>query len=100
MDCESPIFIYGYDDSKISNIKFVDLKMNLINKTNYQKDIYDLRPCEEYQIITMPMSIIKIFNANNIEFINFQYIIDDNINNYIKRKICINGSRNINFMDK
>ena len=96
MDCESPIFIYGYDDSKISNIKFVDLKMNLINKTNYQKDIYDLRPCEEYQIVTMPMSIIKIFNANNIEFDNFSYSVDENIKSYIQKEFDINNSKNIN----
>lgn len=94
-DSENGIFIFGEDVQNIKDIRFNNVNINVKAKTDWEKNTYDLRPCEKYQIINSPMSVVKINNAKDITFVNFNYQIDDSISKDIKENFEFTNSKDI-----
>lgn len=64
--CENGIFIYGEKNRNIKNIVLDTVRLDLIDKTDWEKGIYDLRPAEKYGIFHKNSSYFFITNAENI----------------------------------
>ena len=97
IDGESGIFIYGGD---ISNIKFNKIKIKLKNKTEFEKNLYDLRPCDVEYEIKDKLHVIYAYKANNILFDNFSYEIDENFKKYLFGIYSLNEVDNFVIKDK
>ena len=69
---ESGIFIYG---DNIYNIQFNEIKIFLENKTDYEKNLYDLRPYDKEYIIRDKLGVIYAYKAKNIiiKFLSIEY---------------------------
>lgn len=92
-DSENGIFIFGDDDkTNIFDITFNKINLNISNKTKWDNNNHDLRPCEKYGFIEMPMNAVYIKNASNINLFDINYFIDDNIKNDINELIYIDNS--------
>lgn len=96
-DSENGINIYGEEDNlyNISDIKFYNVNINLNKKTNYPKNIYDLRPYYKREMEEKSLNICGISNAKDIIFNNFKYYIDNNIKDDIVDNIYLNNTNNI-----
>ena len=77
---ENGIFIYG---KNINDIKFNKINIKLENKTNYEKNLYDLRPYDKEYEIKDKLSVIYAYQVNNIEINEFSYEIHENFKKYI-----------------
>ena len=97
IDGESGIFIYGED---ISNIKFNKINIKLKNKTEYEKNLYDLRPCDIEYEIKDKLHVIYAYKVNNILIDNFSYEIDENFKKYIIGIYSLNDVKNFIINDK
>lgn len=84
---ESGIFIYG---ENINNIKFNTLNIYLKNKTDYEKNLYDLRPCDIEYEIKDKLSVIYAYKLKNLLINKFTYVIDENFKKYIHDIFTIN----------
>lgn len=71
MDCENGIFIYSEFPRGVRNVTFTDCSLSLADKTPWQKDTHDIRPCEGEGILKQPMNAVFAKNAENIVFCNF-----------------------------
>lgn len=80
-DCENGIFIYGDISKNINDIHFENINISLRGKTHWERNNHDLRPSEEYNLITTPVNIIYGRNANDIYLKNFNFEIDESIKN-------------------
>ena len=77
---ESGIFLYG---ENISNIKFKKVKIKLENKTDYEKNLYDLRPYDKEYEIKDKLSVIYSYKVKNVIINDFIYEINENFQKYI-----------------
>ena len=66
---EHGIFLYG----DIRNIDFNSLNINLVNNTEYEKNLYDLRPNEDLKFINDNPKVIYSKYVKNIKFNGFKY---------------------------
>ena len=64
MDCENGIFIYADSVGSIGDISISDSSLFLRNKTRWEKDTHDIRPCEGEGILTQPMNALYVKNAS------------------------------------
>lgn len=94
---ENGICIYGDNNINISNINFNNINLKLTNKTNYEKGIHDIRPCEGNYLINKDLNSIYIENAKEINFKNYVFNIDDNIKMYYKKEKELINVSNIKF---
>ena len=83
---ESGIFIYG---ENINKIKFDKLNIKLKNKTQYEKNIYDLRPYDLDYEIKDKMSLIYGYKAKDVLINNFTYEIDEDFKKYINQNFSL-----------
>ena len=64
--CENGVLIYGEDECNIDNLLFDNFKLELVNKTKWEKNIgIDLRP-SVYNIIDGKIAVINAFNTSSI----------------------------------
>ena len=75
MDCENGIFIYADSVGSIGNISISDSSLFLRNKTRWEKDTHDIRPCEGEGILTQPMNALYVKNAS-VRLENFTWDAD------------------------
>ena len=77
---ENGIFIYG---ENISSIIFDKLIIKLENKTNYEKNLYDIRPYDKDYEIKDKISVIYAYKSKDVTFKGFIYEIDENFKKWI-----------------
>ena len=65
---EHGIFLYNVND-----IDFNNVNINCVNNTEYDKNIYDLRPNEDLKIINDDVKVIYALKSNNIIFNKFSH---------------------------
>ena len=94
---ESGIFIYGDD---ISNIKFIKIKIILENKTNYDKNLYDLRPYDKEYTIKDKLSVIYAYKAKDVKINEFIYEIKENFKIFIFDIYTLDNVTNFMINDK
>lgn len=75
MDCENGIFIYADSVGSIGDISISDSSLFLRNKTRWEKDTHDIRPCEGEGILTQPMNALYVKNAS-VRLENFTWDAD------------------------
>ena len=92
--CENGILIYGEQNCNIDNLLFNNFKLDLVNKTKWEKNIgIDLRP-SIYNIIDGKIAVVNSFNSNNIVFKDFNYNVNENIREFIDDEI-VNVNSNV-----
>ena len=77
---ENGIFIYG---ENISRIIFDKIIIKLENKTNYEKNLYDIRPYDKDYEIKDKISVIYAYKSKDVTFKGFIYEIDENFKKWI-----------------
>ena len=80
IDGENGIFIYG---ENTSNIIFDKINIKLENKTNYEKNLYDIRPYDKDYEIKGKISVIYAYKSKDVTFKEFIYDIDENFKKWI-----------------
>jgi len=85
-DGENGIFIYGDKFVNISDIYFNKINVRLSKKTDWPKDMHDLRPTLGEGLIKDSLRTIYVKNAKNIEFDRCKYTVDDNMEEYVENQ--------------
>ena len=88
---ESGIFIYG---DNIYGINFNRIKIFLQNKTEYDKNLYDLRPYYKEYTIKDKLSVIYAYKAKKVRINEFNYEIDEKIKKFIKNDYTLENVEN------
>lgn len=85
---ENGIMVYGNEHEEngcnVQNITFENVKVRLVKRTDWPKDIHDLRPTYEHPMVNGPMAAIYLRYADKIRFHNFSYEIEDEMKEYVK----------------
>lgn len=78
---ENGILIYGIGN--INNISFNNVDVDIVRKTNWKKELIDLRPSEGYNIIKGGINAIYSRGANGINMNNCSFKISDTMKKYV-----------------
>ena len=73
----------------------------MIKKTDWPKDIHDLRPACEHPMVKGPMAVVYARYADNVRFHNLSYVIEEPVKAYVEtdynvehcEDVVINGEK-------
>lgn len=88
---ENGILLYGDKDRNIRDISFEDISLHLVKRTDWKKNLHDLRPCQGNTILEGSLNAIFARNANNITFSNLKVTIDEAMKEYMEQPFDISG---------
>ena len=91
-ESENGILIYGDDSVNISDVAFKNVKLNLVKKTEREKGMHDLRPCEGNIILDGNLTGVFMKNARNVEFENVKISADEEMKKLLKDEFCLNDN--------
>lgn len=78
-DGENGILIYGEKRCNISGLRFKNVSLEIVKKTDWEKGMHDLRPSEEYGLLQGETNVLHIRNAKDVTFENFEYTVSDDM---------------------
>lgn len=102
---ENGIMVYGDEHAEkghnIENITFENVRLRMVKKTDWPKDIHDLRPTYEHPMVKGPMAAVYARHAGNVRFENLSYVIEEPVKEYVERDynvehcdgVVINGEK-------
>lgn len=88
IDCkgENGIFIYGMDENRIENLCFENVKVELVNQTDWAKKDYDLRPCEGEGMLSEPMHAVYCRYADRVVFRNLDVEVQEEAKPFVEEE--------------
>ncbi len=86
---ENGILIYGDESRNISDIAFEDVSLHLVKRTEWQKNLHDLRPCQGNTILEGSLNAVFARNAKNITFSNLKVTVDEDMKEYMDQPFDI-----------
>jgi len=85
--------VYGDEHAEnghnIQDITFENVKVRLVKRTDWPKDLHDLRPFYEHPMIQEPMAVIYARYADGVRFHNFSYVIEDEMKEYVPEAVDV-----------
>ena len=102
---ENGIMIYGDElaghGHNIENITFENVRVRMVKKTDWPKDIHDLRPTYEHPMVNGPMAVVYARYAQGVQFHNLSYEIEKPVKEYMEKEynvehcgqVVINGEK-------
>ncbi len=91
---ENGILIYGDRDRNISDIHFEDISLHLTKRTDWQKNLHDLRPCQGNTILEGSLNAVFARNAKNIVFSDLNVTVDEAMREYMEQPFDISDCEN------
>lgn len=82
---ENGILIYGDENCNISNISFEDVSLHLEKRTDWAKNLHDLRPCQDNIILEGSLNAVFARNAENVTFRGLNVTVDENMKEYTEQ---------------
>lgn len=95
MDSENGIFIYSDSVNHIRDIKMNSVHLSLKNKTNWEKNTHDIRPCMGSGIIEADLTDMYIRYASNITITNYKVKVASNIKEYFSKNRILESVENV-----
>ena len=92
---ENGILIYGDNDCNISDIIFEDVSLHLTKRTDWKKNLHDLRPCQDNTILEGSLNAVFARNAKNVTFNDLKVTVDENMTEYMEEPYDIWDCANI-----
>lgn len=86
---ENGIVIYGDEASNIHNITFRNISVTLCAKTDWPKNVKDLRPCTYSGLVEDSLHVISAYNAHNITIENINWNIEESARNFVTEEFDI-----------
>ncbi len=84
---EHGIFIYGNENKNIKNVSFDNIDVELKRKTNYDLNLYDLRPTYKNKLFKDDLVYVYMANAKNIEIGKIDFHSKGEISSFIKNSV-------------
>lgn len=95
-ESENGVFIYGNPlEMNIYDVKFKDMVLNLVEKTDYPKVNHDIRPCMYGDIIEGALNAVYARNARDIVFEDVKINVSSDMEKYLGKLWDIEESQNI-----
>lgn len=91
---ENGILIYGDKDCSISDIAFEDVSLHLTKRTDWKKNLHDLRPCQDNTILEGSLNAVFARNAKNVTFNNLKVTVDEDMKEYMEQPFDISDCKN------
>lgn len=91
---ENGILIYGDENCNISDITFEDISLNLVKRTDWEKNHHDLRPCQDNTILDGSLNAVFARNAKNISFKNLRVTVSEDMREYMEQQFDIADCEN------
>jgi len=97
---ENGILIYGEKDCNIEDILFENVSVKLLKRTDWPKNLRDLRPCAQEGLVEGELNAVHARNAKKVTFRNLRVEVDDSIQDSMGElydvadcsEFCVNGS--------
>lgn len=91
---ENGILIYGDKGCSISDIAFEDVSLHLTKRTDWKKNLHDLRPCQDNTILEGSLNAVFARNAKNVTFNNLKVTVDEDMKEYMEQPFDISDCKN------
>ena len=83
---ENGILIYGDDSKNIHNIRFSNISLQLVKKTDWPKNNHDLRPCMyEEDIIKGSLNAVYARGAASVTMDQIVLTVSDEMKEYVEK---------------
>ncbi len=92
---ENGILIYGDSSNNIHNISFDGITVHLQKKTDWPKNLIDLRPCEEIGLFTDSLHGLYICHAEQISMRDFSLTFSEDMKCFTQQPIRIDQCEGI-----
>lgn len=93
---ENGILIYGDKECNIRDIIFEDVTLHLTKRTDWKKNLHDLRPCQDNTILEGSLNAVFARNAKSVTFNNLKVAVDENMQEYMDQPFDISDCDNFN----
>lgn len=95
---ENGVLIYGDESMNIQDIRFRNVSLSLVKRTDWPKQYHDLRPFEGENILEGSLNAVFARNASNITMEDIRISVDSSMEEYMEQPLdvadCVNFTVN------
>ena len=96
---ENGILIYGDEhangEKNIQNITLENINLHLVKRTDWPKNLHDLRPSWEHPMVEGPMAVVYARHAEKIRIRGLSYEIEEAMREYVKSPCDVEDCRQV-----
>lgn len=96
---ENGILIYGDEhangEKNIQNVTLENINLHLVKRTDWPKNLHDLRPNWEHPMVEGPMGVVYARHAEKIRIRGLSYEIEDEVKEYVKSPCDVEDCRQV-----
>lgn len=92
---ENGILLYGDPSCNIQNIRFENVSLELVKRSDWPKNCHDLRPCVDNRILEDSLSAVYACNVEDVTMLNLQVHIAKEMKEYVEKPLKLQNCRNV-----